>query len=82
MKAAEFCYWFQGYMEIAGEQALEQGLGKEQLDVVRRHLSLVFKHELDPTHGDAKHQAELQAMHDGFPFNGHRPDPDGLIMRC
>ena len=46
------------------------------------HLSLVFKHELDPAHGDAKHQAELQSIHDGFPFNGHRPDPDGLIMRC
>jgi hypothetical protein len=32
---------------------------------VRRHLALVFKHEIDPSAGGAAHQAELNAIHAG-----------------
>ena len=57
MKATEFCYWLQGYFEIAGE--IPQ-LTKSQLEIVKNHLNLVFLHDIDPSQ-----QAIAQAVHDG-----------------
>ncbi len=60
MTPRDFCYWLQGHFELAGKGAT---LTAEQVDLVQRHLSLVFKHEIDapdPT-------GELQAAHDGAP---------------
>jgi hypothetical protein len=72
MKPSEFCYWLQGYFEIAGVAALSA----EQGEMVKRHLALVFKHELDspdPT-------GELQALHDGkLP---KKPNPSDMVYRC
>jgi hypothetical protein len=31
--------------------------------MVRTHLALCFKHEIDPSFGDAQHQAELNEVH-------------------
>jgi len=57
MKPSEFCYWLQGFYEISGESKMT----KEQGDMVKRHLALVFKHELD----SPDPSGELQAIHDG-----------------
>lgn len=82
MKATEFCYWLQGYFEIAEKSGECSGtLTSKQVDTVRRHLALVFKHELDPQHGPPEHQAVLQAIHDGTPTLGG-VGPNGEIMRC
>lgn len=62
MKAVEFCYWLQGFFEIARETA---PLNAEQVIAIRNHLALVFKHEIDPSYGGD--QAALQAIHDGKP---------------
>lgn len=63
MKASEFCYWLQGYIEIGHDQMHQTGLNHDQMEVVKRHLALVFKHELDKTHGDEAEQAALNAIH-------------------
>lgn len=38
MTPDQFCYWLQGYFEISGSTKLN----KEQVDVIKEHLSLVF----------------------------------------
>lgn len=77
MKASEFCYWLQGYIEIGHDQMHEVGLNREQVEIMKRHLALVFKHELDKEHGTPEHQAELQAIHN---FGG--VGSNGEIYRC
>ncbi len=60
MTSRDFCYWLQGYFEISPPDA---SLSAEQAEMVRRHLELVFKHEIDPSQGPPEHQAELNAIH-------------------
>ena len=69
MKPSEFCYWLQGYFEVSGQSELT----KEQGDMVQRHLSLVFKHELDIPDP----LGELQAIHDG-----ETPKDSDIRYRC
>lgn len=82
MKASQFCYWLQGFFEIENERNQNVDLTKKQVDVIQRHLALVFKHELDAEHGDAAHQAELQAIHDGPRPQIGGIGPSGEIYRC
>lgn len=70
MKASDFCYWLQGFFEIENERNPNIDLTKKQVDIVQRHLALVFKHDLDPKQGTPEHQEELQAIHDGKPQMG------------
>jgi hypothetical protein len=83
MKASEFCYWLQGYFEISNAEATPgKGLTHEQVEMIERHLALVFIHDIDPKAGDAKQQAVLQNIHDG-----NRPQiggigPNGQTYRC
>jgi hypothetical protein len=70
MTSKEFAYWLQGFFEISGESAKE--LNAQQTDMVKRHLALVFKHEIDPSYSiDPKVQEDLQNIHDGK--NQNRP---------
>lgn len=64
MSAREFCYWLQGYFEIHGETDTDIVLTGAQIDMIRRHLALVFKHEIDPSYGGPEKQGELQKIHD------------------
>jgi hypothetical protein len=60
MTSREFCYWLQGYFEInKGAGALTQ----EQSEIIQKHLSLVFIHEIDNSYGNAEHTAKLNAAH-------------------
>jgi len=63
MKARDFCYWLQGYFELR-EQNL--AITAQQANTIKNHLSLVFKHDIDPSMGGPEHQAELNAAH-GLP---------------
>ena len=63
MTSRDFCFWLKGYIEIGHSQMHQHGLTHDQMDVVQRHLSLVFKHEIVPAMGDEKHQAELNSTH-------------------
>ena len=83
MKASEFCYWLQGYFEIAGSTPQEPGaINSQQSATIQRHLALVFAHELDKQHGDADQQAKLQALHDANKPKLGDNGPNGEIYRC
>ena len=73
MTSRDFAYWLQGFFEISGATALTEAQG----DLVKAHLALVFKHEIDPSMGGQQHQASLNGLH---------PKPPGLqsgqVMRC
>ncbi len=95
MTSREFCYWLQGFFEIrdAGPQPPEplggpQPMTAAQAETVRRHLALVFKHEIDPSQGDEKTQAALNAIHNPNTQNAHlnpgfnSSGIGGPLMRC
>ena len=62
MTSRDFCYWMQGFFEISGAKEVTP----EQLTVIKNHLNMVFKHEIDPSHGDAAHQKKLSDAHQGL----------------
>lgn len=66
MKATEFCYWLQGYFELDRVSSTpEKYLTGEQVEVIQRHLALVFKHDIDPQAGSSQHQQQLNNIHGG-----------------
>lgn len=85
MTSRDFCYWLQGVFEVANP--LE--LGERQTTMIKNHLALVFKHEIDPSMPDPT--GTLQAIHDGVATSvtGQTPPskigqtgPNGEIYRC
>lgn len=85
MTSRDFCYWLQGYFELTNGQGV---LSPQQTEMVRRHLALVFKHEIDPSYPDA---AALNEIHAGVsvgaggavatPQIAPKFDP-GVLIRC
>lgn len=64
MTSQEFCFWFQGFLELRGAASVTtSGMSERQVEIVKEHLSLVFAHEIDPSHGDPAHQLTLNAIH-------------------
>ena len=70
MKSRDFCYWLQGYFEITNPKEISEA----QTDMIKRHLALVFKHEIDPSIPDP--DGSLQELHDG-----NKPNRETLF-RC
>lgn len=86
MTSREFCYWLQGLFELQEPASLDA----KQTTLVRQHLAMVFKHEIDPSYGDASKQAELSALHEGLKKLDEKVDhhagspyarPD-VLLRC
>jgi hypothetical protein len=84
MTAVEFCYWLQGYFELAGATATT--MTAEQTDLVKRHLGLVFQHDIDPrataelpAAQAAAIQQQLQQQHDGRPPATPMPSSGALV---
>jgi hypothetical protein len=72
VQTRDFCFWLQGYFEILGES---NPLTGEQVDIIKRHLNLVFAHDIDPKMGDEKHQEKLNQLHKpGFSSD--------ILVRC
>ncbi len=66
MTSRDFCYWLQGFFEVVsvGVPAnTKAGLVGDQVECIKQHLAMVFKHEIDPSYGDKAHQEELDAIH-------------------
>lgn len=61
MTSRDFVYWLQGVFELADPKTLNE----KQTDLIRRHLNLVFYHEIDPSMGDKEHQGKLNSIHNG-----------------
>lgn len=70
MTSRDFCYWLQGFFEVdqAGQLEGNQILTEPQVEVIKKHLNMVFYHEIDPSMGDKEHQGKLQALHQGLPI--------------
>lgn len=66
MKAESFCYWLQGFLEIADAhpKAGEYHIHADQVKTIKAHLAMVFKHEIDPSMGTPEHRDALQELHD------------------
>ncbi len=80
MTSRDFCFWLQGFFEIKSADVTDGVvLEKEQIDIIRKHLNLVFKHEIDPSMGDAKMQKELNEIHD--PMAASVPLGE-MLIRC
>lgn len=81
MTSRDFCYWFIGYLEISGASDASNvlGISPKQLEVVCRHLDMVFITEIDPSFKPEITPA-LDAAHDGI----QKPTypMGGIIMRC
>lgn len=83
MTSRDFCFWLQGYFEIQGNRPTQEpeslyGLNESQIEMIRRHLSMVFKHEIDPSMGPPSHQDALNHAH-------QKPTaalPDNALIRC
>jgi len=87
MTARDFAYWLQGLFELGSPKSLDE----KQTDLVKRHLALVFVHDIDPKAGGPEVQKILQDIHDAAaqqpPPPGLRPQiggtgPDGTVYRC
>lgn len=70
MKARDFCYWLQGYFEIDKNTVFPDSKGDRteplnscQVQVIKNHLNMVFKHEIDPSNGTPEHNKELSKLH-------------------
>ena len=64
MNSRDYCFWLQGFFEISETEELTM----KQTEIVKKHLSLVFIHEIDPSMSDdPKHQQALNDAHSGKP---------------
>ena len=72
MTAVNFVYWLQGFFELSDDRTITE----HQIDCIKKHLSLVFVHEIDPSAGDKKQQDILNALH------GSNKPGDGTLFRC
>jgi|688.fasta_scaffold644603_3 hypothetical protein len=77
MKTQDFCYWLQGLFELSDPKTLS----KKQTDLIKRHLALVFMHDIDPSQGSEEHQAKLNKIHNPPKIGGIDKDT-GEIYRC
>ncbi len=88
MQSRDFVYWLQGFLEIQEAGGEEGGISPGQTECIKRHLALVFKHEIDPSQGDLKHQDQLNLIHNpnssaapgSIQFGG--TGPNGEVYRC
>lgn len=76
MTSRDFAYWLMGFFELYGPKTIDE----KETELIKRHLNLVFKHEIDPAMGDEKHQAELNKIHNPIQNDISWPYKDG--MRC
>lgn len=67
MNATDFCYWLQGFFELASQSGSREPitLSRKQVEVIRRHLNLVFIHDIDHKAGPPEYLSTLQEVHDG-----------------
>lgn len=72
MTAKDFCYWLQGKIEIDGEH---KALTSSQVEVIAKHLALVFVHDINPQEGDKTVQDKLNKIHN----SPNNPNP---LIRC
>lgn len=76
MTSRDFAFWLQGFFEISQAEKISA----DQVVQIKKHLNLVFKHEIDPSMGGPEHQQELNNIHNSFP--GINFNPETTLLRC
>lgn len=71
MNTIDFCFWLQGYFEISGKSEIS----KEQAEIIKNHLNLVFLHEIDPLR-ETQTKTTVKSLN-----NAHSPNND-VLVRC
>jgi hypothetical protein len=59
MTSRDFAYWMQSLFEVAEMTTFN----KKQTEIIKRHLAMVFVHEIDPSMGNEEHQGKLNSIH-------------------
>jgi hypothetical protein len=72
MQARDFVFWLQGFFEITDPKLINS----DQVEMIRKHLNLVFVHDIDPKMGDKEHQDKLNAIHSPTAFDNQ------TLVRC
>jgi hypothetical protein len=89
LDSKSFVFWLQGYFELSNSDTLTP----HQVKLIKQHLNLVFKHDIDPSMGNEEHQQVLNEIHSGgkdkfhFPINeaeaielwGPKPSPNHVF---
>lgn len=88
MTSLQFVFWLQGYFELSGADITKK-LTEKQVDLIKRHLNLVFLHEIDLSAGPTEHQEMLNEAHSGLPLPLSAPTlgtksglHNPLVIRC
>jgi quinol-cytochrome oxidoreductase complex cytochrome b subunit len=76
MTSNDFCNWLKGYLDLTENTAMTS----KQLEMVKRHLAMVFKYEIDPSYGNDEVQQKLNKIHNE-PFNEYDPF-DEVLIKC
>ena len=61
MTSRDFAYWLQGFLEIENPEEITE----KQLNMIKNHLKLVFKDDIDKSFGDLKYRKKLSKIHEG-----------------
>lgn len=72
MTSRDFCYWLQGVFEVGQVTSLNE----QQTELVKRHLAMVFIHEIDPSFPKEQQQPLNQAHGWTGLYTGFKPKPD------
>jgi hypothetical protein len=75
MRSRDFAYWLQGFLELS--EGSGEGMTPRQVECIKKHLAMVFVHEIDPSMPDKK----LDELHDVNKQVGHH-DPLKTVYRC
>jgi hypothetical protein len=76
MQARDFAFWLQGFFEISNPEQIT----KEQTEMIKKHLALVFYHEIDPSYTDDKEKQDvMNTIHSNSEFPKQNGD---TVYRC
>lgn len=67
MTSRDFCFWLQGFFELSKPMQLDPN----QIELIEKHLAMVFIHEIDPSMPNKK----LDQIHAAA-------NPATATMRC
>lgn len=79
MTSRDFAYWLQGFFEITETKKIDE----KQTEIIKKHLNLVFFHEIDPSYSDdPKKQEQMNQIHNPKP-NPNKPNfGKDTLIRC
>lgn len=85
MKATDFAYWLQGVFELGDIKSFDE----KQTAIIKRHLAMVFYHDIDPSAGKSE-QDDLSKLHESgsliskqpASFKNKHQNFDGVLARC